>query len=76
MRMGLEGTRRVRQMLKNLEDKGLLFREERWRDDGGKTSNSYDLTPLFIRLEHLMETDEGKRLLRQTDNLGGADESA
>ena len=76
MRMGVEGTRRVRQMLKNLEDKGLLFREERRRDDGGKTSNSYDLKPLFIRLEHLMETDEGKRLLHQTENLGGADESA
>mgnify|MGYP001613546930 CR=1 FL=1 len=44
---GIAGKRTFWRMVKFLEDNGLLRRSARWRDDGYRTSNEYDLWALL-----------------------------
>lgn len=48
----------VQRAIVRLEEEGLLRRQPRFRQHGGRTSNLYDLSPLVAKLEPIVEEME------------------
>ena len=70
-RLGL-GPRQVQRYMAELEKAGLLQRNKRTAENGGRLSNEYDLSGLVEKLKKIApEMEEAKALKRQAAKRGG-----